>query len=250
MTGYLTMYDSAYDNQYPPDPPAVAGYVDGRIGSQPNAAWLRTTFPRAHLLTIALDPAHDADCLDIETGAATPESAAGWYARQRARGIARPCFYASASVMQEQIIPVIRAVAIVRTAVRLWSAHYGGGPHVCGPSTCGLMSIEADGTQWTDRAVGRDLDESLLLPDFFGGSPSPGNWQEVMMRELPELRQGASGNDVRTVQALCGARGHPVAVDGTFGAATAAAVRRIQTAAKISQDSIVGPQTWAALMGV
>ena len=97
----LVMYDAIDDSQYPPAGPGVcfAGYVDGGLGDQPDYGWLKVNRPGSRLLSIALDPSHDADCLDIETGAASPASAAAWYERQKARGIARPCFYASASVM-------------------------------------------------------------------------------------------------------------------------------------------------------
>lgn len=246
---YLKMVDSAYNNQFAPGYDAYAAYRDGHVGDQPNYDWIVREFPHAHHLSITIDPGVDADMLDIETGAASPESAAGWYARQRARGIQRPGLYASASLMEAKIVPVIRAAAIVRSAVRLWSAHYSYTPHICGPGSCGLLSIDADASQWTDRAMGRDLDESLLLGDFFGIAPKPApNWTETMMNQLPTVKQGDSGEAVRTVQGLCGARGHAVRIDGSFGAVTATAVRRVQAAARIAQDAVVGPQTWVALV--
>lgn len=163
----LTMYDTIYNNQFPSGAQAYAAYVDGGLGDQPNYAWIVKAFPKADHLSIALDPAHDADALDIENGAATPQDAAGWHERQKARGVARPCFYASASTMEADILPVITAAKFPRAGVRLWSAHYGAGEHICGPSTCKLVSVAMDGTQWTSSALGRDLDQSLLLPDFF-----------------------------------------------------------------------------------
>lgn len=164
MTAGLTMYDAIDIARIPADAAAVAGYVSGYW---PTARDLPARFPHAHVLTIAIDVAHDADCLDIETGDAAPGSAAGWYALQRARGTGRPCLYASASAMQAYIVPIVRSLTIVRSEVRLWSAHYGAGEHICGPRTCGLTAIDMDGTQWTDAALGRDLDQSLLRTDFF-----------------------------------------------------------------------------------
>jgi hypothetical protein len=190
VTGNITMYDSAYNDQFPANPQAVAGYVDGGIGDQPNAAWLATEFPVAHLLTIALDPAGDADALDIEPGAAAPGSVPGWYARQQARGIARPCLYASVSLMQSDVLPTITAAGIARSSVRLWTAHYSGGAHICGPApSCGMLSIPADGTQWTNTALGRALDQSLLLPDFFAPPP---DWVFGPVRNLKLLGAGPS----------------------------------------------------------
>jgi len=115
------------------------------------------------------------------------------------------------------------------------------------------MSIEADGTQFTDRALGRDLDESLLAADFFGSAPPvppvPA-WQEAMMNALPVVRQGDTGANVRTVQALAVARGHATTVDGVFGNATRLSVEAVQRNHGLTADGICGPKTWPALMGV
>ena len=154
----IVMYDSIDLSQIPRNTEAVAGYTGGRW---PTFARLRGQFPRASLLSVAVTAGYAADCLDIETGDATVSTAA-WYERQKARGITRPCLYASASMMEADVVPVMMAAGIDRGSVRLWSAHYTGTPHICGPSSCRAMSIEADGTQWTNRAEGRNLDKSLL----------------------------------------------------------------------------------------
>lgn len=167
MTG-IVMYDSIAVDQIPMGPPAVAGYVGGTWA---NYGELVTRFPNAHHLSIAVNAGEDADCLDVETGDATPGDVPGWYDRQRAKGVERPCIYASASTMDSGIVPLVRAGHIARPLVRLWSAHYAG-LHICAPSTCGAVSIDTDGTQWTSAAFARDLDESALLADFFG-EPAP-----------------------------------------------------------------------------
>jgi GH25 family lysozyme M1 (1,4-beta-N-acetylmuramidase) len=83
-------------------------------------------------------------------------------------------------------------------------------------------------------------------------APAPAaNWTEKLVNELPQITTGsANANAVRTVQGLCGARGHAVPVDGSFGPVTEAAVRDVQAAAKVTVDGIVGPVTWGALLGV
>ena len=176
MTGQITMFDAIADDQFPPGAAAYAAYVDGDLANQPNYSYIVATFPKAEHLSITLFPDKDADALDIENGAATPASAAEWYERQKARGITRPCLYASASTMESDVVPVIAAAGIARESVRLWTAHYGQGEHICGPKTCGQLSIDADGTQWTDSAMSRSLDQSLLLADFFGEPAPPANW--------------------------------------------------------------------------
>ena len=251
------MFDSAYDSAFPRGAQCYAAYLDGQVGSQPNYSWIVAEFPNAHHLSITLSAGEDADCLDIENGAATPGQAAGWWQRQRKRGLERPCLYASASVMQASIVPLVRAGTIARPLVRLWSAHYAG-EHICGPGTCGAVSLDADGCQWTDMAFGRSLDQSLLLADFFGTAPPPKPpapdpvpaWQEAMLNALPVVKPGDQGDAVRTVQGLCIARGHPVTVDGDFGPATASAVAEIQQARGLAVDHVVGAATWPALAGV
>ena len=148
MTGYLTMLDSIGADQLPAgDAFFYAGYVDGDFADYDA---IRTRFPHAQVLSIAVFASNDAECLDIESGDATPDEAAGWYFRQKTRGVERPCLYASADAMEQDVLPALNAAGIGRSSVRLWSAHYTGTPHICGPSTCGLMSIDADGCQYTD----------------------------------------------------------------------------------------------------
>lgn len=251
----LTMFDSVDVSQIPDGAQAVAGYVNGRFQTIPA---LRQRFPRAHLLTIAVNASADADCLDIEQGDATPGQAAAWFLRQKARGVNRPCLYASASVMDTQVIPALNAAGIGPREIRLWSAHYTHTSHICGPSSCRELGRTADGTQFTDRAMGRNLDQSLLAADFFGTAP---DWQEALMNRLPTLQQGATDKPgqvfyVHRMKALLAMLGQvksiPSAaclpVNGEFDAATTAALRSIQASFGIAADGICGPQSWLVLL--
>jgi Putative peptidoglycan binding domain len=252
------MFDAIDVSQIPSGATAVAGYVNGNWKTYPQ---LVSRFPHASVLSIAVSASADADCLDIETGDATPADAAAWYGRQKARGAARPCLYASASVMQADVVPVIQAAGIARGSVRLWSAHYTGSAHICGPSSCRLTSISMDACQWTDRALGRTLDESLLLADFFGPapvsppSPAPG-WETAMIAALPTLAQGSDDASlphwfVRRVQAIANdvyGASPRLTVDGSYGPATRNAVAVIQRQAGITADGTVGQATWSVLV--
>ena len=91
-----------------------------------------------------------------------------------------------------------------------------------------------------------DFDLSRVLDDSWPGI----NWTEEMMQLLPTVHKGMTGLFVRRVQGLCNADGHTIAIDGAFGPATEAAVKNLQTAAAITADGIVGPQTWPVLLGV
>jgi peptidoglycan hydrolase-like protein with peptidoglycan-binding domain len=64
----------------------------------------------------------------------------------------------------------------------------------------------------------------------------------------PVEQQGSTGENVRTVQYLVTAQGHPTAVDGVFGSATKTAVAAFQSSRGLGADGIVGPQTWPQLI--
>lgn len=71
---------------------------------------------------------------------------------------------------------------------------------------------------------------------------------ETEGEDQPVLRSGSRGSAVAQLQQSLAARGYsPGAVDGIFGSQTSAAVRAFQTAARLTADGIVGPNTWAAL---
>lgn len=71
--------------------------------------------------------------------------------------------------------------------------------------------------------------------------------------DLPELYKGCKGKSVRALQILligngcsCGSYG----ADGDFGSATKAAVVKYQCQNGLEDDGVVGPNTWAKLLGM
>lgn len=250
----ITMFDSV-TNSLLPAGFAYAAYTDGKFA---NTSQIRARFPHASILTIAVFARDDADCLDVETGDATPAQAAGWVTRQLARGIKRPCLYASASVMP-QILSAMKAAGVSRNLLRLWSAHYTFQPHICGPATCREMPISADGTQFTDRARGVNLDQSLLLDDFFGKALTS---LESIVNDFPVLTLPPAGQPfmsdadfphwyIRRAQLILdGIYGlYKGPIDGIYGTATAAAVKALQGQLKLAEDSTCGPVTWTRVIG-
>jgi hypothetical protein len=151
------MLDSITPGNLPPGADAYAGYADGRFA---NLTALRARFPGKRILGIAVFAGTDAECADCETGDMAPAQIPGWVKRQLARGVHRPVVYASISVMPA-VLAALTGAGITRSEVRLWSAHYGAGKHIC---------TGMDGTQFTDTAPGTGsslVDESLLSGDFF-----------------------------------------------------------------------------------
>lgn len=69
--------------------------------------------------------------------------------------------------------------------------------------------------------------------------------------KLTELQNGSKGDEVKSLQILLNGRGFDSGTaDGEFGKNTLAAVKKFQTAKKLSADGIVGQNTWSALLGV
>lgn len=157
--GARVMFDSVEIDQIPANAGTVAGYTGGKW---PTYWELVKRFPHAFVLAIAIAASEDATCLDIEQGDARPEEAPDWVKRQHARGVHRPWVYCSTSQM-DGLLQLLAAAGIGRHQVRVFTAHYTYAAHLCGPDSCGeLHSTTADATQWTDQALGRTLDQSLV----------------------------------------------------------------------------------------
>lgn len=167
----LVMYDSIDPTQMSGlAMDAAAGYIDGK--------W--QTFPRlgqftpngTYLMSITVF-GNEAEAADIENGDLTTVQGAQWAKAMLALGHWRPVVYTQANNI-DNLVTELAAVGVTRNQVRLWSAHYNFVPHICAPTACGFSS--ADGTQWTNSASGRNLDQSQLPSGFFTRpTPSPGN---------------------------------------------------------------------------
>ena len=258
----ISMPDSIYPANLPGGCSAYLGYTDG---TWPTALRLAAMFPGAHIvgLTVTGGQSVAADGIDCEPGNPNAEDAADWVARKLAvQPGSRPIAYASMEGQpgygMPDVIAALSRLGIGRSRVRLLSAHYTGRAHICSPFTCRTsagqpIGFAADGTQWTSEFPGADgskIDMSLLADDFFGVSAPGTNWMETIVKQLPQVKIGATGDTVRTVQGLCVARARTIAVDGVFGRDTQAAVMHIQASARIAADGIVGPQTWPVLLDV
>jgi len=257
---YIAMPDSVTVADLPPGYPAYLGYVDG---NWPTAAELAARFPGAQLVRLTVTGnTLQADGIDVEPGNVNAADARVWVQRKLAADPGfRPVIYASVqgapNYGMADILARLNGNRISTSRVRLLSAHYGWGPHVCGPDSCRLISVPMDGTQWTSMFKGlnaSDVDMSMLAEDFFGPVQTE---TERLVTELGIVRQGDTGAAVKTVQALCNARTAaqpvtPLKIDGVYGPETAQRVRGLQRAQQsgITVDGVVGPATWPVLLGV
>lgn len=178
----LTTVHVAYDDTdvalIPADATIILVYIDGRFR---NIDAVRARFPHALIITITVTGIAGARFVDCEAGDLTPAQAAHWAANELKAG-RKPGIYASVSNMPA-VIAALAALGIHRDQVLLWSAHYTGVAHLCGPSsastesftTCGFPGMDwlADGCQFTDRAKGVSLDEDLVTNGFLGIKPPP-----------------------------------------------------------------------------
>lgn len=254
------VYDDTNVSLIPADAVAAAGYVDGIFETWPAlTARFGTSIPLISITVFG----NKARIADVEAGDMGNAQVPGWLRARLADGTEGPGPYTSASNV-DALVQVLADSGIARSRYLIWSAHYTGSAHICGPSSCGACRTQCDATQYTDRAQGRSLDETLAEEYFIrpGGSKPPPVKEVTVNVTLPELQAGAADpvNGKQSVHRLQGLlRGIGIAwnaspmqltIDGAFGPATEAAVRTFQQryGGGLSVDGVVGPSTWHALV--
>jgi len=114
----------------------------------------------------------------------------------------------------------------------------------------------AAGAQWIiDNAVkiGQAIASAFALAPKSASAPTPAPAQTgLTVNSIPELKRGAKSQTVGALQALLNLRGAKPAlkIDNDFGALTHAALATYQRSRGLIADSICGPNTWRALLGV
>ena len=105
-----------------------------------------------------------------------------------------------------------------------------------------------------DRIKYYERAKKVLSKDDGGTAPVPVNTSPsgtvssgIARCPSPYLRQGSRGDSVRGLQQRLNDIGYNVSVDGNFGSGTCAAVKACQRKNGLSDDGVVGPNTWAAL---
>lgn len=134
-----------------------------------------------------------------------------------------------------------------------WVAAYQSGepsvPHVLWQFT---DAFQVPGVGTCDASVFHGTIGQLAALACDGSQPTThpapaANWTETLMQTLPTLSQGATGEDVRTLQGALAARHFVLTVDGVFGAATKMTLVNFQHTAGLTADGVAGPATWPKL---
>lgn len=159
-TATVEQFDSVTTSTVPGYAQAVAGYTSG---FWPTYGPLVAAFPHAYHTSIAVNISHQAQCLDDEPGDASPSQAGWWVNWELRNGWAKPCVYASLSDMPA-VRANISAWGIARSRYFLWDADWTYFAHLDPGFDC---------TQWTDRSLSRNLDESTCTRDFLRARPLP-----------------------------------------------------------------------------
>jgi hypothetical protein len=259
MSGEV-MYDSTTAADIPPGAVIVAGYIDGEY-KWSAADWAR--FPNAKTLQIAVTFVDGGECLDIENGDATLQQAPAWVKARQKAGIARPWLYVNRANLADLQALVAKLLG-PGTEVGYWVADWSGEPH----------EVEgADAVQYASPTLGSPghFDLSIVygtlpsepLPEPIEEPAPPATTSQPPATasqptttgddvQVATLSQGAANSpaEVKAVQSILnGKAGAKLATDGDFGPDTEEAVRAWQTFFRLEVDGIVGPETWATLIG-
>ena len=226
------------------------GYYDGTFA---NLSAIEARFPAAVILSITPDGANGARCLDVEPGDARPGDCPAFFRNpshsMKPDSGTKPMIYTSAGDVAA-VNAAMSAAGIARGSYLIWSAHWIG-RHICAPNTCGYPM--ADGTQYASNSR---FDSSTwytyCFPALAGPVPAPPPPPaHPVLRLTTPYTTGAA---VTTLQRMLdnwqpAVKTYPVlAVDGTFGPATEAAVKAFQAARNLAVDGVAGPATWAAVL--
>ena len=151
-----TMYDAVNIANLPADATLLAGYVDGRETTG-HFARVRSAHPQVKVVRITVTGGTlDAEVGDIEAGDMHPQSGAAWAARKIAAG-QHPTLYCSESFWPSVKAEVQKAGIAGR--VSYWIANYNGDP---------TIPAGAIAKQFTDHALGKSLDESVVAAHWPG----------------------------------------------------------------------------------
>ena len=89
---------------------------------------------------------------------------------------------------------------------------------------------------------------AVVVAPALAAAPAGAATGSARVVNWPTIRQGARGENVRTIQYLLNSRGFRVGVDGVYGSSTTSAVAAFQRSARVTADGRVGAATWPKLV--
>ena len=131
--------------------------------------------------------------------------------------------------------------------------HYDGKGYVLEASgtKAGNVRTAITNSKWTYWGLYKDLDYESADDPVESVTPSIPDPAEDATKKLPTFRRGDKGDMVRVLQTqLSTGHGYDIGkcgIDGDFGKATEAAVKKFQKDKGLTADGVVGPKTWEAL---
>jgi lysozyme family protein len=140
-----------------------------------------------------------------------------------------------------QVTACLNVKSVAGLNGRFWTKH-GKLPYVEYETEQPVIPVVQNGGDATVKSI-QTLCNTLGLKDMNGnvlvvdGVPGPATASAV--KKLPLVKQGNIGEAVKVVQKIVG-----VLADGNFGPMTLTAVKRWQMAKGLTNDGVVGPQTW------
>jgi hypothetical protein len=161
------MYDSVTISTIPAAARAVAGYLLPSSWPTYGNGSLARAFPHAVRVPIAVQSyviirGVTLGCLDVEPGDAVPSQAPGWVRAELAAHV-KPCVYSNLSEWA-QVRSYLASAGITRSSYYAWLAYWTYHPGLVGGY---------DLVQWTNHALGRNLDENTVSLAVLGATPRP-----------------------------------------------------------------------------
>ena len=130
----------------------------------------------------------------------------------------------------------------------IWLAQWGSSTY---SYDCDIWQYADDGSV---PGIDGNVDMNRVInEDVINGSGGAGGGQKIYFDiSMPYLAKSgyiSTGEEVKTVQLLLNAMNYgKLTVDGIFGEATDTAVKKFQKSRKLTQDGIVGKDTWKYLL--
>ena len=106
------------------------------------------------------------------------------------------------------------------------------------------ISISGDEVRALQEELNRQFNANLKVDGYFG---------TTTLEACVTVHNGAKGNLTRLIQQRLINRGYnlnPYGADGSFGTTTEEAIKRLQDCFNLTQDGVVGENTWKALYGL